>query len=108
MHHKYVVTDAERVWTGSTNRTDAAPDSVHDYMHAKFDVSEDEVIAGSYNLFKGGEENAENALHIVDEATAERFASLVDAVATRYATPAATVPGSSAAGQAAARGHQPQ
>jgi phosphatidylserine/phosphatidylglycerophosphate/cardiolipin synthase-like enzyme len=61
------------------------PGSVHDYMHAKFVVIDHEVIAGSYNLSKHGEINAENVLHIVDNEVADRFATFADRVAARYA-----------------------
>jgi phosphatidylserine/phosphatidylglycerophosphate/cardiolipin synthase-like enzyme len=65
--------------------TPYAPGSVHDYMHAKFVVADDEVLVGSYNLSKGGEENAENVLHIVNEQLAVRFAAFADTIAARYA-----------------------
>lgn len=60
------------------------PGAVHDYMHAKFIVSDDEVLTGSYNLSRHGEENAENVLHIVSEYQAEKFTAFADEVATRY------------------------
>jgi phosphatidylserine/phosphatidylglycerophosphate/cardiolipin synthase-like enzyme len=84
--------------------TPYAPGSVHDYMHAKFVVADDEVIVGSYNLSRGGEENAENVLHVVNEEIAVTFAAYGDRLAARYAGAAA----SSAAGHSAALGHQPQ
>jgi phosphatidylserine/phosphatidylglycerophosphate/cardiolipin synthase-like enzyme len=64
--------------------TPFAPGSVHDYMHAKVLVVDDEVITGSYNLSRHGEVNAENVLHITDEPTAVRFAAFADRVAARY------------------------
>ncbi len=96
--------------------TPYAPGSVHDYMHAKFVVADDEVLVGSYNLSKGGEENAENVLHIVNEEIAETFAGYADRLAARYAVAGpATGSGTpspeednSAAGQTGARGHQAQ
>lgn len=63
------------------------PGAVHDYMHAKFVVADDEVLVGSYNLSRGGEENAENVLHLVSEETAERFTEYADALSARYARP---------------------
>jgi len=60
------------------------PDAVHDYMHAKAVVVDDEVLAGSYNLSKHGEGNAENVLHIVSEHHADRFAEFADRLAARY------------------------
>jgi phosphatidylserine/phosphatidylglycerophosphate/cardiolipin synthase-like enzyme len=83
--------------------TPYAPGSVHDYMHAKFVVADDEVLVGSYNLSRGGEENAENVLHIVNEETAVTFTGFADRLADRYAKE-----GSSAEGHTADRGHQAQ
>jgi phosphatidylserine/phosphatidylglycerophosphate/cardiolipin synthase-like enzyme len=57
----------------------------HDYMHAKAMVVDSEVLAGSYNFSHGGEENAENMLHITDQWQAEAFATYADQVAARYA-----------------------
>ena len=59
--------------------------SVHDYMHAKAIVVDGEVLAGSYNFSRGGEENAENMLHITDQGQAEAFATFADQIAQRYA-----------------------
>jgi phosphatidylserine/phosphatidylglycerophosphate/cardiolipin synthase-like enzyme len=61
-----------------------AGDVLHDYMHAKFVVSDDEVLAGSYNLSRHGEENAENVLHVVSEYQAKLFAGFADEVAAKY------------------------
>ena len=83
--------------------TPYAPGSVHDYMHAKFVVADDEVLVGSYNLSRGGEENAENVLHVVSEEIAVTFAGFADKLADRYAGGA-----SSADGHTADRGHQAQ
>jgi len=69
--------------SGKTS-TPWAPGAVHDYMHAKFLVADDEILVGSYNLSKHGEVNAENVLHIVSEPHAERFAQFADEVAERY------------------------
>jgi len=57
-------------------------------MHAKVVVADGEVVTGSYNLSHGGEENAENVLHIRSGALAERFGTFVERVAARYATSA--------------------
>jgi phosphatidylserine/phosphatidylglycerophosphate/cardiolipin synthase-like enzyme len=59
-------------------------DAVHDYMHAKALVVDDEVITGSYNCSRGGTENAENVLHVKDNNVADRFAEFADRVAVRY------------------------
>ena len=54
-------------------------------MHAKITVTDGEVLTGSYNLSRGGEENAENLLHIRSGALAERFGAFVEEVAAQYA-----------------------
>ena len=54
-------------------------------MHAKVVVADGEVVTGSYNLSRGGEENAENVLHIRSGALAERFGAFAERVAARYA-----------------------
>ena len=41
---------------------------VHDFMHAKLTVVDDTVFAGSFNLSRSGERNAENVLEIEDAA----------------------------------------
>ena len=46
--------------------TPYAPDSVHDFMHAKVTVADDIVFVGSFNLSHSGEMNAENVLEIAD------------------------------------------
>jgi len=64
--------------------TPYAPDSVHDYMHAKVTVADDLVFVGSFNLSHSGELNAENVLEIADAGLAEQLAAYVDAVRARY------------------------
>jgi phosphatidylserine/phosphatidylglycerophosphate/cardiolipin synthase-like enzyme len=53
-------------------------------MHAKLTVADDTVFAGSYNLSRSGELNAENVLEVTDAALAERLAAYVDEVRTKY------------------------
>jgi phosphatidylserine/phosphatidylglycerophosphate/cardiolipin synthase-like enzyme len=60
------------------------PDSVHDFMHAKIVVTDDDVFTGSFNLSRSGEKNAENTLEIRDAALADRLALYVDEVRARY------------------------
>jgi hypothetical protein len=48
-------------------------------------VADGDIVTGSYNLSHGGEENAENVLHIRSGALAERFGALAERVAARYA-----------------------
>lgn len=66
------------------------PGTLHDFMHAKVTVADDTVFAGSFNLSRSGEMNAENVLEIRDPALAERMAAFVDAARARY--PATSVP----------------
>ncbi|MGH3105074.1 MAG: phospholipase D-like domain-containing protein [Gaiellaceae bacterium] len=58
--------------------------SLHDFMHAKVTVADDVLFAGSFNLSRSGEQNAENVLEIHDAALAERVAAFVDGVRARY------------------------
>jgi phosphatidylserine/phosphatidylglycerophosphate/cardiolipin synthase-like enzyme len=58
--------------------------SLHNFMHAKLTVADDTVFAGSFNLSRSGELNAENVLEVTDPALAERLASYVDDVRGRY------------------------
>jgi phosphatidylserine/phosphatidylglycerophosphate/cardiolipin synthase-like enzyme len=53
-------------------------------MHAKLTVADDTVFAGSFNLSRSGELNAENVLEVTDAELAERLATYVDEVRGRY------------------------
>ncbi len=57
---------------------------VHDFMHAKLTIADDTVFAGSFNLSRSGERNAENVLEIEDPDLADRLAAFVDGVRGRY------------------------
>jgi len=72
--------------SGKSSTPWSAQGGVHDFMHAKVTVADGEVLTGSYNLSHGGEENAENLLHIRSGALAERFGAFVERVAERYGT----------------------
>jgi phosphatidylserine/phosphatidylglycerophosphate/cardiolipin synthase-like enzyme len=61
------------------------PESIHDFMHAKVTICDDTVFAGSFNLSRSGEQNAENVVELHDPALAERLAAFVDEVRGRYA-----------------------
>jgi phosphatidylserine/phosphatidylglycerophosphate/cardiolipin synthase-like enzyme len=74
---------ASGAFTGKRS-TPWAPGTVHDFMHAKVTVADDVVFAGSFNLSRSGEANAENVLEIHDADLAERLAEFVDAVRERY------------------------
>jgi phosphatidylserine/phosphatidylglycerophosphate/cardiolipin synthase-like enzyme len=67
------------------------PTSVNDFMHAKVVVCDDTAFAGSFNLSRSGERNAENVLEIRDAAIADRLAAYIEEITERY--PAATPPG---------------
>jgi phosphatidylserine/phosphatidylglycerophosphate/cardiolipin synthase-like enzyme len=47
-------------------------------------VVDDVVFAGSFNLSRSGEQNAENVLEIEDPKLADRLASFIDEVRARY------------------------
>jgi phosphatidylserine/phosphatidylglycerophosphate/cardiolipin synthase-like enzyme len=77
----------ERVLTGAFSGKPSTPygaGDVHDFMHAKVTVADDVVFAGSFNLSRSGERNAENVLEIHDAAVADRLAAYVDEVRARY------------------------
>ena len=57
---------------------------MHDFMHAKVTVVDDVVFAGSFNLSRSGEQNAENVLEIEDAELADRLAAFIDEVRARY------------------------
>ena len=76
-------------WSGKPS-TPYAPDTVHDYMHAKMTVADDWVFLGSFNLSRSGELNAENVIEVRDAALADRMAGFIDEVRARY--PAIAVP----------------
>jgi phosphatidylserine/phosphatidylglycerophosphate/cardiolipin synthase-like enzyme len=60
------------------------PESIHDFMHAKVTVCDDTLFAGSFNLSRSGEQNAENVLELHDAELAERLAAFIDEVRGRY------------------------
>jgi phosphatidylserine/phosphatidylglycerophosphate/cardiolipin synthase-like enzyme len=61
-----------------------AHNTPHDFMHAKVTVVDDTVFAGSFNLSRSGEQNAENVLEIEDAELAEQLATFIDTVRARY------------------------
>ncbi len=61
-----------------------APDTVHDFMHAKITVADDVSFVGSFNLSHSGEQNAENVLEIHDAAVADTLAAFVDEIRALY------------------------
>jgi phosphatidylserine/phosphatidylglycerophosphate/cardiolipin synthase-like enzyme len=77
----------ERVLSGDFTGKPSTPygaGTVHDFMHAKIVVADDVVFAGSFNLSRSGEQNAENVLEIHDPELAEHLSAYVDEVRRRY------------------------
>jgi phosphatidylserine/phosphatidylglycerophosphate/cardiolipin synthase-like enzyme len=78
----------QRVLAGDFSGKDSTPwdpeGSVHDFMHAKVTVADGVVFAGSFNLSRSGEQNAENVLEIHDAELADRLAGYVDDTRWRY------------------------
>jgi phosphatidylserine/phosphatidylglycerophosphate/cardiolipin synthase-like enzyme len=64
--------------------TQWTPDTPHDFMHAKVTVADDTVFAGSFNLSRSGEMNAENVLEIHDAQLADQLAAFIDEIRERY------------------------
>jgi phosphatidylserine/phosphatidylglycerophosphate/cardiolipin synthase-like enzyme len=64
--------------------TQWTPETPHDFMHAKLTVADDTVFAGSFNLSRSGEMNAENVIELHDAEVAERLAGFVDEIRERY------------------------
>jgi phosphatidylserine/phosphatidylglycerophosphate/cardiolipin synthase-like enzyme len=62
-------------------------------MHAKVTVCDDVVFAGSFNLSRSGELNAENVLEIADARLADRMAAFVEELCARYPRVAVPVGG---------------
>jgi phosphatidylserine/phosphatidylglycerophosphate/cardiolipin synthase-like enzyme len=61
-----------------------SPETPHDFMHAKVTVADDWVFAGSFNLSRSGERNAENVLEVQDAELAALLAGYIDEVRGRY------------------------
>jgi phosphatidylserine/phosphatidylglycerophosphate/cardiolipin synthase-like enzyme len=78
----------QRVMAGEFSGKDSTPwkpeGSLHNFMHAKVTVADDVVFAGSFNLSRSGEQNAENVLEIHDADLAEQLATFIDEVRARY------------------------
>jgi phosphatidylserine/phosphatidylglycerophosphate/cardiolipin synthase-like enzyme len=77
----------ERVMAGDFSGKPSTPwgeGTVHDFMHAKVVVADDVVFAGSFNLSRSGERNAENVLEIHDAELAGHLSAYVDEVRARY------------------------
>jgi phosphatidylserine/phosphatidylglycerophosphate/cardiolipin synthase-like enzyme len=64
--------------------TQWTPETPHDFMHAKVTVADDTVFAGSFNLSRSGEMNAENVLEVHDAELADQLAAFIDEIRERY------------------------
>ena len=60
------------------------PETPHDFMHAKVTVADDTVFAGSFNLSRSGEMNAENVVEVRDADLADQLAAFIDEIRERY------------------------
>ena len=67
--------------------TPYAPDTLHDFMHAKMIVADDWVITGSFNASHSGEQNAENIVEIHSPSFADDCAAFIDRVHASYLAP---------------------
>jgi phosphatidylserine/phosphatidylglycerophosphate/cardiolipin synthase-like enzyme len=77
----------ERVLAGEFTGKSSTPygvGTIHDFMHAKIVVADEVVFAGSFNLSRSGEQNAENVLEIHDPELADHLSAYVDEVRHRY------------------------
>jgi phosphatidylserine/phosphatidylglycerophosphate/cardiolipin synthase-like enzyme len=77
----------QRVMAGEFSGKPSTPygaGTVHDFMHAKVTVADDVVFAGSFNLSRSGEQNAENVLELHDAKLADDLSAYVDEVRRRY------------------------
>jgi phosphatidylserine/phosphatidylglycerophosphate/cardiolipin synthase-like enzyme len=83
------------------------PESIHDFMHAKVTVCDDVVFAGSFNLSRSGEQNAENVVELHDPELAERLAGFIDEVRARYPRMPAPDGGQPRSGDSAPRAGHP-
>jgi phosphatidylserine/phosphatidylglycerophosphate/cardiolipin synthase-like enzyme len=70
-------------WKGKPS-TKYGADTPHDFMHAKVTVADDTVFAGSFNLSRSGEMNAENVLEIHDAALADQLSAFIEEIRARY------------------------
>jgi phosphatidylserine/phosphatidylglycerophosphate/cardiolipin synthase-like enzyme len=64
--------------------TPYTPTSVHDFMHNKVLVTDGHLATGSYNFSANAQRNAENQLHFVNTALADRYADYAETIAETY------------------------
>jgi phosphatidylserine/phosphatidylglycerophosphate/cardiolipin synthase-like enzyme len=73
-----------RGFTGKRSQEWRPEGGLHDFMHAKVTIADDVVFAGSYNLSRSGEQNAENVVEVESPELAERLAAYVDETRALY------------------------
>jgi phosphatidylserine/phosphatidylglycerophosphate/cardiolipin synthase-like enzyme len=73
-----------RGFTGKLSTPWRPEGSLHDFMHAKVTVADDVVFAGSFNLSRSGETNAENVLEIESAELAARLVAYIDEIRVLY------------------------
>jgi phosphatidylserine/phosphatidylglycerophosphate/cardiolipin synthase-like enzyme len=73
-----------RGFTGKRSQEWRPDGGLHDFMHAKVTIADDVVFAGSYNLSRSGEMNAENVVEIESPELAERLVGFVDETRALY------------------------
>lgn len=81
-----------RGFTGKRSQQWRPEGGVHDFMHAKVTIADDVVFAGSYNLSRSGEQNAENVVEVESPELADRLAAFVDESRALYPPADLTAP----------------
>jgi phosphatidylserine/phosphatidylglycerophosphate/cardiolipin synthase-like enzyme len=85
-HDTAVVADWEKVSAQLAHKqsTPYSPTSVHDFMHLKVLIADDEVTTGSYNFSANAERNAENQIHLTDPGTVLAYTDYINTVINAY------------------------
>ena len=71
-------------FTGKRSQEWRPDGGLHDFMHAKVTVCDDTVFAGSFNLSRSGESNAENVVELESPELAGRLAAYIDEIRALY------------------------
>jgi phosphatidylserine/phosphatidylglycerophosphate/cardiolipin synthase-like enzyme len=81
-----VVADWEKVSALLVHKqsTPYTPTSVHDFMHLKVLIADDDVTTGSYNFSANAEHNAENQIHLTDPDTVTAYVDFLSTVIDTY------------------------
>ena len=85
-HDAAVVADWEKVSAHLARKqsTPYSPTSIHDFMHLKVLIADDEVTTGSYNFSANAERNAENQIHLTDPGTVVAYTDYINTVINVY------------------------